>query len=333
VRLTEDWWLWGVDSQLDAPLDDEQLSYFHEAKDLLGDAGLVLCAATPSWLEAAGTTPHRAAVDTPLHVLLTFVDEVLGADRDQLRLVLTGDRHHYARYESPDGPPLVTCGGGGAFLSSTHHLPGTLHPAWQPWAEDSTSARYELEKAYPTKAQSRQLVATPRFLAAGWRNGWSLPALAGLIGTALFLAFHTGLVGSVAGVVVLAALLTAYADYGGAHWPARLALGVGHTAGHAGVAALAFLVPLDPLWTAALVAFPALAVLGTAVFATYLHLADLGGWHTLEAFSGMRFENYKCHLRLVVGPAGIQVTVMGMDDVTDPPRPHVVERFTVSRGR
>ncbi len=333
VQLTDDWWLWGIDSQLDAPIDDEQLSYFHQAKALLGDAGVILCTATPSWLDAAGTAAHRAEVDTPLHVLLTFVDEVLGESRDQLRLVVTGDKHHYARYESPTGPPLVTCGGGGAFLSATHHLPTDLHPVWRPWAEDSGSARYTLATAYPTREQSRKLVAPPRFLAAGWRNGPSLPLLAGLVGLALFLALHSGPAAGGIAAGLLAVGLWFYAGYGEALAPARILLALAHTAGHTGVAALAFLVPLDPLWAVALAAFPALAVLNTAVFVTYLHVADRWGWHTLEAFSGMRFDGYKCHLRMTIGATGIEVTVIGMDDITTPPTPRVVEKFEVTPKR
>ena len=37
--------------------------------------------------------------------------------------MLTGDDHHYARYQSDDGlKHKLTAGGGGAFLSATHHL-------------------------------------------------------------------------------------------------------------------------------------------------------------------------------------------------------------------
>jgi hypothetical protein len=34
---------------------------------------------------------------------------------------------------------------------------------------------------------------------------------------------------------------------------------------------------------------------------------------------------------MAVTAAGIEVTVVGMDDISDPPAPRVVERFTVRR--
>jgi len=49
----------------------------------------------------------------------------------RLVLTITGDRHHYARYE-PTGagadaaPTRITAGGGGAYLSATHTLPREL---------------------------------------------------------------------------------------------------------------------------------------------------------------------------------------------------------------
>ena len=116
VQLTGDWWLWGVDSQLDAPIDEPQVAYFERAAELLGgETNIILCTATPSWLEAADLEPDRTMRGTPFDNLLTFVDRVLGERRrDQIRLLLTGDKHHYARYEpEPDAEfraDLVTCG-------------------------------------------------------------------------------------------------------------------------------------------------------------------------------------------------------------------------------
>ena len=83
VQLSPRWWLWAVDSQLDAPIDAEQLSYFRGARLHLGDAKIILCTATPSWLEAerAGTETYSAEADSPLYTLLWFIDRVLGPRR------------------------------------------------------------------------------------------------------------------------------------------------------------------------------------------------------------------------------------------------------------
>ncbi len=378
VQLSPRWWLWAVDSQLDAPIDAEQLSYFRDARRQLGDAKVILCTATPSWLEAAraGKGTYSAEADSPLYTLLWFVDRVLGHDeRHRIRLVLTGDQHHYARYTcttptpSPDtapptaepfAPELVTCGGGGAFLASTHHLPQHLSIALRPWPSGSgATVGYERATAYPGVATSRA-IGRSRFLSAAWRNGPSLPALIGAADVALFLTFllhwpfgwprawqfwvTTGIV---------AVLLGFYAA-SGAHavrprrrrqWAIGLLL-TGHTLAHlvaaGAVAALVAALVADPArppWYGYLLAIMLLVVVGTVVFVTYLHVADRFGCHTLEAFSGLRIEDWKSHLRLRVSADELVVQVIGIDvtpqarhgtDLRDVvPHPRIVETFRV----
>jgi hypothetical protein len=207
VQLTPTWWLWAVDSQLDGPLDVEQMSYFRSVAHRVidDDASVVLCSATPSWLEAGGHAPYTAEADTPFYTLLYFVDRTLGgAESHRIRLVLTGDQHHYSRYvPAPGGPPspeLVTCGGGGAFLASTHHLPDELafDPApWQrgaaPDGADVEPRRYALDRRYPTRGESYRL-SVAGLVPALWRNGFSLPALLGAANLPLFAALllHPG---------------------------------------------------------------------------------------------------------------------------------------------
>jgi hypothetical protein len=386
VQLSARWWLWGLDSQLDAPIDAEQLAYFHDARRLLGDADVILCTASPSWLEAGGPAlaggpkVYAAMADTPFYTLLWFIERVLGPDRDRIRVVLTGDGHHYARYSSAPppaaetttarapapapapatpaaepvfAPELVTCGGGGAFLASTHHLPAQLTPAWQPWPTGSGStAHYELTTCYPSRQQSKKLVATPRFLAAGWRNGWSLPLLVGSVDFLLALGVLLGREWLFwVTTPIVGALLGIYAASGANEqrpkWRRRLVIGslmIAHTAAHVLVALLVtFLVratglPLLPV--AAPAAFVLAAVLGMAVFVTYLHVADRFGAHTLEAFSGMRIMDYKSHLRLRICDEHITVYVIGMDTVPAArrarrlqdtmPAPFLVDSFSVT---
>ena len=359
AQLSQRWWLWALDSQLDAPIDAEQLAYFREAAKLLGDADVVLCVATPSWLEATGEGVYAAVADTPLYTLLWFIDRVLGPERHRLRLVLTGDQHHYARYSpATDGgstdfaPELVTCGGGGAFLASTHHLGDTIRAALQPWPSGSgQSVRYGLTSAYPSKEQSNALTARGRFLSAAWRNGWTLPALVGTVDFLLFLTVFLGQPGwFTAATVGVGALLGLYASSGvPTHLPLRrrqqtiAALLVPHTLAHvvaaAVIAAAAWLAPPPLLWIVLPLAFVVLAALGTAVFVTYLHIADRFGCHILEAFSALRIDGYKSHLRLHVTDERIRVHVVGMDAVPraryaedlgeEIPEPRVIDTFDV----
>jgi Calcineurin-like phosphoesterase len=378
VQLSPRWWLWAVDSQLDAPIDAEQLSYFRDARRHLGDAKVILCTATPSWLEGAraGKGTYSAEADSPLYTLLWFVDRVLGhAERHRIRLVLTGDQHHYARYTcteptpppaaadataEPFGPELVTCGGGGAFLASTHHLPERLSIALRPWPSGSgATVGYERATCYPDVATSRA-IGRSRFLSAAWRNGPSLPVLLGAVDVALFLTFllhwpfgwprawqfwvTTGIVAVLFGLYA-ASGADAVRPRRRRQWATGLLL-TGHTLAHlvaawAVAAVVAALVadPSRPPWYGYVLAILLLVVLGIGVFVTYLHVADLFGCHTLEAFSGLRIEDRKSHLRLRVSADEVVVQVIGIDETPSArhrselryvvPRPHVVETFRV----
>jgi hypothetical protein len=378
VRLNDDWWLWGLDSQLDAPIDAEQLDYFRDAAYHLGDANLILCTSKPSWYEAGGANPYCAPGEkSPLYTLLWFVDRILGEKRRQIRLVVTGDSHHYARYvpdhNVPDrdhGPELVTCGGGGAFLSSTHHLSDFLTPVWRPWEEGSPTTTYRRVSEYPSKRQSKDLV-NRRFLGAAWRNGLGFPALVGLIDLALLfsmlllfyvlrnnhqdLAWTTrqvllSLVAVFLLVFLLPVVLFATAGTKGhsqglRRLAATLLLVFTHTV--AQVAVTAAVATAGRAWIAqgwhwlgVGVAFPVLAVLGTLVVVTYLRVADLFGFHQLEAFAAHGFIEYKSHLRMAVREDSVTVHVVGIDKVPKTPRgadspqvaARVVETFLVYPG-
>ncbi|HEY3409309.1 MAG TPA: hypothetical protein VGK53_14150, partial [Propionicimonas sp.] len=128
-------------------------------------------------------------------------------------------------------------------------------------------------------------------------------------------------------------------------WATGLLL-TGHTLAHlvmagAVAAMVAALVadPQRPPWYGYLLAMVLLVVLGIVVFVTYLHVADRFGCHTLEAFSGLRIEDWKSHLRLRVSADEVVVQVIGIevtpsarhaDDLLHlVPQPHVVETFRV----
>jgi hypothetical protein len=155
IRLPGGWWLWGTDSQLKGYIDQPQIDFFQyvAANWMEDESKLILCVGMPSWAYVDPERPERefstfsylerlaAAARRP------FTDEereagAVGETRPKghrLRLVLTGDSHHYARYieeraaqahepgDLPGGSGLeavhyITCGGGGAFLHPTHQL-------------------------------------------------------------------------------------------------------------------------------------------------------------------------------------------------------------------
>jgi hypothetical protein len=181
VRLPGRWWLVGVDTQLGNYIDTPQIAYFREhlsGRVQPGD-GVILCVPAPTWVHTGEGAPddfnslhwfERNVVERhPDH------DGVLQPTGARVRLWLTGDKHHYARYAEELGPDaevgaarqLVTCGLGGSFLTETHRLPEQLRlPSPQsrmPLRE--TPSDFTLAARYPSPALTRALI--PRLASLG----------------------------------------------------------------------------------------------------------------------------------------------------------------------
>lgn len=154
VRLPHRWWLWGIDIQLDADLDEPQIAYFRRVldKDMADGDRLILCTGKPSWIDLEA--------DPRAYDNLAFVERLVRDHRPSIRLLvtLTGDSHHYARYEAPEagGSGLthkITAGGGGAFLHPTHGLPRHVDVVTTPGRVPET---YRLAERYPEPDDSRR---------------------------------------------------------------------------------------------------------------------------------------------------------------------------------
>lgn len=119
VKLPHDWWIWGTDSQLKGHIDQPQIDYFQWVAEhwMEPESKLILCVGQPNW---AYVDDHDPA---PEFETFSYLERLVGLARKghQLKLVLTGDSHHYSRYVSGD-VQYVTSGGGGAFLHPTHQL-------------------------------------------------------------------------------------------------------------------------------------------------------------------------------------------------------------------
>jgi len=154
LKLPHDWWVWGIDIQLDTYIDDVQLDYFRRQK-VQQDDKIILLTAKPSWVKAI---PGRVE-PTSWHYLSYFEERIVRASGARLVLTLTGDLHHYARYEpagegAENEPTRITAGGGGAYLSATH----TLKPQLTLRSLDRDgSVSYTRAKVYPSDDVSRRL--------------------------------------------------------------------------------------------------------------------------------------------------------------------------------
>ncbi|MET7398475.1 metallophosphoesterase [Dactylosporangium sp. NPDC005572] len=316
VQLPNRWWLLGTDVQAGAYIDDPQLRYFNRAAALMGPGDkVIICPPAPSWVEAA---EDRKAYDS----LDYFVRTVIAPTGADVRLMISGDLHHYARYERP-GRQLITCGGGGAYLYPTHELPEMIEvpPRRSLVRNASPTHEFALAAAYPTKAQSRRLS-----LGAFWRLPWRNPMFLGLLGllqTLTMLAFVNAADRVVSGVEqrlvtvpavlmtvidVLGTCLLAMPHTSGQRRPRHWILGLLHGAAFVGLATLGTWAWLSlpfveqswplPLLLAIVLYFPLSAIASGELFALYLLIASKFDVNLNELFAGQGITGYKGFLRL-----------------------------------
>ncbi|HET6479234.1 MAG TPA: metallophosphoesterase, partial [Actinoplanes sp.] len=152
VKLPADWWLFAIDEQFGAYIDDPQLSYFEEAARHLGPADrVILMTPSPKWVKSVDNPEDYDAIDY-------FIRKILDPTGAATRVLVSGDLHHYARYSDPERE-LITCGGGGAYLLGTQQLPRELVVP-QPGTltrNRSLSRPYELRTSYPDAASSKRM--------------------------------------------------------------------------------------------------------------------------------------------------------------------------------
>ncbi|WP_426592299.1 hypothetical protein ACPPVS_10950 [Cellulomonas sp. McL0617] len=220
AKLAPGWWLLGLDGQLTEYIDEPQLEYFRTnvtAHLQPGDA-VILCCAEPGWA-------HTGRDPDGFNQLHFFEREIVrfravpGTEDVEdtgarVRLWITGDSHHYARFterppdaadEAADPDPrsvqAVTCGLGGAYLSDTHRLPEhiQLPPPTSRMRNKLPPVPYDrAPKTFPDVADSPALC---RRIGNPFSRWWAGYRNVGLLVTAGY--GQVVLVGVVAGVFVL----------------------------------------------------------------------------------------------------------------------------------
>ncbi|PSQ96656.1 MAG: hypothetical protein BRD55_05070 [Bacteroidetes bacterium SW_9_63_38] len=190
IKLPHDWWLWGIDVQLESDIDEPQLNYFQaiasDADIMPPGSKVILCTPEPTWVysETKGAKAFRN--------LGYFEDTVITANGHTMPVGLAGDLHTYARYEDPDtddntNKQRFIAGGGGAYLYPTHDLPDTLDLE-TPKGHES---RYTLQNDRNTTPDDSLFPAPDRSRSMSWRalllpfKNWTF----GLFVAALYLVF------------------------------------------------------------------------------------------------------------------------------------------------
>jgi hypothetical protein len=320
IQLPHRWWLFAVDTQFGAYIDSPQLEYFREVTRLVrpGDR-VIVCPPTPGWV---GAEQDPGAYDAIDYFVRTFI-EPTGA---KIKLMLSGDLHHYARYEGADRH-LVTCGGGGAFLHGTHKLPESIlvPPPQSLSRKAKPSKEFQLRAIFPTKAASRRHAAgvLTRLIA---RN----PTFALVMGT-LHTLFMLGVIDTIAhpqgteqhlvtvpvalmGAILLGSAVAFARPVHGRRSVRHWLFGIGHGTVHIGLGVLgghawAHLLfvhwswPL-PLLMAALIYLPVSGIISTEVVSLYLLVAGSARVNFNELYAGQSIVDSKCFLRLHINVDG-----------------------------
>lgn len=150
IQLPHNWWLWSIDIQLEADIDQQQLDYFESIKMRMEPGSkVILCTAEPGWVFFANGTNN--GYKSLRYFESRFLQDT--AKPFQYVLTLTGDLHHYSRYtcvNTTSNNQKITSGGGGAFLHPTHNLPDKIM--------NLREGDIELQKVYPSKQESRKLL-------------------------------------------------------------------------------------------------------------------------------------------------------------------------------
>ena len=154
LKLPHGWWLWAVDIQLEADIDEPQKHYFeHFASKLEPGDRVILCTPTSSWVDAGDARVLPDPDSAGAHPNLTYLEAMIARAKAEVVLNLAGDLHHYSHYvQSSGGRHKFTAGGGGAFLRGTHDLPRELT-----LTEAGTENKYRRVSAYPDDKTSRRL--------------------------------------------------------------------------------------------------------------------------------------------------------------------------------
>jgi hypothetical protein len=314
LRLPHNWWLLGLDIQLDTYIDDPQMDYFRGVGLAEGDR-VILVTGKPSWVKV-----RADEVPESYKNLQYFEEKVVRAAKANVEVTLTGDLHHYCRFEDDAKNQLITAGGGGAYLFPTHTMPCRLE------LPGEALTRYRQAGRWPPVDRSRRMawgalrmpVLAKRFclLIALLQASFAITLFIGLDG-------HPGVfaLAALIGLLTLGGLVV----YAAFEWlGGRLLAGLLHTAFQLAPAAATALVAelaLDANGAWATLAVGVAAGLigylaGGLIFGLYLVLSHRRApKHANDVFACQGIPDFKNFLRLRIDEDGLTIHPIGIERV------------------
>ncbi len=329
LQLPHRWWLLALDAQGEAYIDDPQFEFFKGVAATFspGD-NVILMVPQPAWMQ---TDEHPRYYDT----IDFFLRNVIEPANANVRLMLSGDQHHYARYVQEDGErQLINCGGGGAYTAATHHLPSKIAvpPRHSIARRASIQNIFKLAQTYPTKMRS-QWLGSGVFARLPWRNP-GFATLLGVLHTMLLLAFQNEAQRIITVPIFLMVTLIMSATMffavgltegqmkavpfilGGLHGVAHILMGVGAWSiwKHLPLAKLNW--PWPPV-AAAVIYLPIAGIVAALLVSAYLLIASRFKVNINELFAGQGIEDFKSFLRMRFAPDGtLTIYAIGVDRIS-----------------
>jgi hypothetical protein len=222
VKVSEKWWVWGIDIALVRDMDQPQADYFVAiAKGMPQGANIILCSAEPGWYKAAEEGDSFRTLTYAARIAEHAQDEQGNKKDLKIPLVLSGDAHHYAHYFGA-GTHYITSGGGGSFLHGTLELKSEIKARWLKDEE----ATLELKTCYPTKKESEKLLdGNRKFGVLNPGLTWALATLYLIYSFALTSRPHWDV--ALIEFLILAGGLWGYSRYQEGYFAAKLFLAAG----------------------------------------------------------------------------------------------------------
>ncbi|GAA0897070.1 hypothetical protein GCM10009557_71470 [Virgisporangium ochraceum] len=334
LRLPQRWWLIAIDVQFGAYLDEPQLTYFRTVAEQIqpGDR-VILCPPKPDWVEGGHAPTAYDTIDY-------FVRKILTPRGADIRMMIAGDMHHYARYSSGDRE-LITCGGGGAYLYPTHRLPDTLTvpPARSRVRNASPKKIFDRKETFPSAATSRRFAWG--IFGRLQRRNFGFVTMIGLVHLLLMLAYSNAMqrvdsgvtrslvtIPLVVMIVVVLGATVAFAmpsngeERGLKHWLLGSGHGLAHLALGYGGARLWLALPLHdwtfplPLLGALVTYLPPAMLASSLLVGLYLLVASSADVNVNELFAAQGIVDAKSFLRMHIARDGtLTIYPIGIDRV------------------
>jgi hypothetical protein len=128
LKLPHNWWLLGVDLQLEHNIDLLQLEYFSTVVNKMDPGSrVILCVPEPYWVKVIKYEKFNLDEIKQKEKSIEKLENFFEERGVKIRAYIAGDLHHYRRFENWEGAQKITAGGGGAFLHPTHDFDFAKH--------------------------------------------------------------------------------------------------------------------------------------------------------------------------------------------------------------